>query len=51
MNLLLAHHIEAQHVPVLLILFAAGIYIGWELLGRCLPRKQPAMDEYRKPTP
>ena len=51
MNLLLAHHLEAQHVPVLLVLFAAGIYIGWELLGRCLPRKQSAIDEHKQLTP
>ena len=51
MTFLLAHHIEAQHVPVLLLLFAAGIYLGWELLGRCLPRKSSALDEQQPSTP
>jgi hypothetical protein len=39
---LLAHHIEAQHVPVLLCLFVAGAYVGWELLGRLLALVRPA---------
>ncbi len=37
MTLLLAHHLEAHHVPVLAALFAAGFFIGWQLLSRWLP--------------
>ena len=36
MSPLLAHHIEAQHVPVLLALLAAGFFVGWSLLSRWL---------------
>ena len=39
MTPLLAHHVEAQHVPVLLALFAAGFFVGWQLLSRWLARK------------
>jgi hypothetical protein len=38
MSTLLAHHVEAQHVPVLLALFAAGFWIGWHLLSRWTAR-------------
>jgi hypothetical protein len=34
--MLLAHHLEAHHVPVLAVLFAAGFYIGWQALSRFL---------------
>jgi hypothetical protein len=40
MSPLLAHHIEAQHVPVLLALLAAGFVCGWSLLSRWLTRKR-----------
>ena len=30
---LLAHHVEMYHVPVLLVLFTAGAWIGWQLTG------------------
>ena len=36
---LFAHHIEPQHVPVLLAVFAAGFFVGWSLLSRWLARK------------
>ncbi len=36
--MLLAHHLEAHHVPVLAALFAAGFYVGWQLLSRWLTR-------------
>jgi hypothetical protein len=36
MNVLLAHHLEAHHIPVLVGLFAAGFFIGWQLLSRWL---------------
>ena len=41
MNLLFAHHVEAQHVPVLIALLAAGLYIGWSLTSRVLDRRSP----------
>jgi hypothetical protein len=40
MSPLFAHHLEAQHVPVLLSLFAAGFFVGWNLLSRWLARKR-----------
>jgi hypothetical protein len=39
MNILLAHHLEAHHFPVLVCLFAAGFYIGWQVLSRWLTRR------------
>jgi hypothetical protein len=38
MNVLLAHHLEAHHVPILVTLFAAGLYIGWQAISRWLTR-------------
>jgi hypothetical protein len=40
MSTLFAHHIEPQHVPVLLSLFAAGFFVGWVVLSRWLARKR-----------
>ena len=40
MSPLLAHHIEPQHVPVLLALLGAGFFVGWSLLSRWLARKR-----------
>jgi hypothetical protein len=36
---LLAHHLEPQHLPVLICLFAAGFYIGWSGVSRWLGRR------------
>ncbi len=36
--MLLAHHLEAHHVPVLAALFAAGVFIGWQGLAWWLSR-------------
>ena len=33
MTVLFAHHLEAHHVPVLVGLFAAGFFIGWQALS------------------
>jgi hypothetical protein len=45
MSAIFAHHLEAHHVPVLLGLFAAGLYIGWQALSRWLTRGHaPAVD-------
>ena len=37
---LFAHHVEPQHYPVLLALFAAGFFVGWSLLSRWLAWKR-----------
>jgi hypothetical protein len=43
MSTLLAHHlVEAQHVPVLVALFAAGFFVGWQVLSRWLGRGRAA---------
>jgi hypothetical protein len=34
MTLILAHHLEAHHLPVLLSLFGVGFVIGWQNIGR-----------------
>jgi hypothetical protein len=39
MSILLAHHLELQHAPVLAAIFASGIWIGWQLTGRLLGDK------------
>ena len=36
MTILLAHHLELQHIPVLAAIFASGIWIGWQFTGRLL---------------
>jgi len=38
MNLLFAHHVEPQHLPVLAAFFAVGFWLGWRLLARLLVR-------------
>ncbi len=38
MSALFAHHLEAQHVPVLLALLAAGFFVGWHLVSRWVER-------------
>ena len=38
MSLLLAHHLELHHLPVLGVLFALGLVIGWQNIGRFLKR-------------
>lgn len=34
MNILLAHHLMPQHVPVLATMFGVGIWIGWQMVSR-----------------
>ncbi len=34
MNILLAHHVMPQHVPVLAAIFAAGVWLGWRLINK-----------------
>ena len=40
--IVLAHHLEAHHVPILLSFFAAGVFIGWQALSRWLTRGRAA---------
>ena len=40
--ILLAHHLEAHHVPLFALFFATGFYVGWQLLGRWLDRRAGA---------
>jgi hypothetical protein len=47
MSILLAHHIEAHHIPVLLGLGAAGFWIGWNLVSRVLARRDASVQEKR----
>jgi len=49
MTVLFAHHLEAHHVPVLVGLFAAGFFIGWQALSRWLTRgRAPTVDARNK---
>ena len=52
MTLLLAHHIELHHVPVLAGIFAAGFWIGWEAVSKLLSRRHsrlsPAISSRRR---
>ena len=40
MNILFAHHLEAHHFPILVCLFAAGCYVGWQCMSAWLTRGQ-----------
>jgi hypothetical protein len=44
MTPLLAHHVEAYHIPVLLILFAAGCWIGWHLVSKWMSGTQKTQE-------
>jgi hypothetical protein len=51
MTMLFAHHLEVHHVPVLVGLFAAGFFIGWQVLSRWLARGHaPTVDPSNKQT-
>ena len=41
MSALLAHHLELQHVPVVLAIMAAGFWIGLQIASRVAGRKRP----------
>lgn len=48
---LLAHHLEAHHVPVLVALFAAGFFVGWQVISRWLSRghvAKPGTDQVER---
>lgn len=34
MIIVLAHHLEMHHIPVLIALFAAGFFVGWHMLSK-----------------
>ena len=38
--ILLAHHVELQHVPVVTLFFAVGIWLGWQVLSLVCKRKE-----------
>jgi len=40
MTLLFAHHLEPQHLPVLIMMFAAGFVLGWQGVGQILGRSR-----------
>ena len=52
MTMLLAHHVELHHVPVLAGIFAAGCWIGWEGVSKLLiwrgSRLAPAISSRRR---
>jgi hypothetical protein len=41
MSVLLAHHLELGHVPVLLAIAGAGFWIGLEIAAKLIRRKSP----------
>ena len=49
MTPLLAHHVEARHVPVLAALFAVGFWLGWHLLSRIAFRPGRPRDSHPGP--
>jgi hypothetical protein len=38
--MILAHHVEPQHIPVLLGMLAAGFWIGWNLVSRFVRKEK-----------
>jgi hypothetical protein len=38
--ILLAHHVELQHVPVLAVFLAVGIWLGWHVLSLVCKRQE-----------
>jgi len=38
--MLLAHHLEMHHLVVLVTIFAAGFFIGWEVLSSIGKKKE-----------
>lgn len=43
--ILLAHHLEPHHFPILACFLAAGFWIGWNLMSR-LVRSREAANSY-----
>jgi hypothetical protein len=37
--ILLAHHIELQHVPVLAVFLGVGMWLGWQVVSKLQRRK------------
>jgi hypothetical protein len=48
---LLAHHMEPEHVPVLLVFLAVGIWAGWQLVGVALKQLDRTAGRTRTPAP
>jgi len=40
--ILLAHHVELQHVPVLALFLAVGVWLGWQAVSRLCKRPDKA---------
>ncbi len=40
--ILFAHHLEAHHVPLFVLFFVTGFYVGWQLFGKLLARRSTA---------
>jgi uncharacterized membrane protein YciS (DUF1049 family) len=38
---LFAHHVQPEHIPVLAVLFAAGFWLGWQLVSRSVRKQSP----------
>lgn len=49
MNILFAHHdIDPMEYPVLVVMFAAGFWIGWDLIARLVAPKPLVPQENAK---
>lgn len=42
--ILLAHHLELQHVPVLAVFLGVGFWLGWHVLSLYLKRNAEVED-------
>ena len=38
--ILIAHHVEFQHLPVLALFLGVGVWLGWQVLSLGLKRKE-----------
>lgn len=50
MMVLLAHHIELHHVPVLSGIFVAGFWVGWQIVAKLLGRTSGTISSPPTPT-
>lgn len=39
-HLLLAHHLESYHFPLLALMFVAGMSMGWQVVSFLLARRR-----------
>ncbi len=49
--ILLAHHVELQHLPVLAVFLGVGMWLGWQVMTRGLKRRERDKDMLDTPTP